>query len=112
MNFSAAYQGTLMKIELKGYRRKEGTWGVRNHVLVLASVSCANHVVERIGRTDSGVIAVTHQHGCAVLGRDREQVLRTLAGTCANANVAAVLVVGLGCETISACDVAQRVPTE
>ncbi len=100
-----------MNVELKGYRRQEGAWGIRNHVLVLASVSCANHVVERVGRADPDVISVSHQHGCSHLGSDREQVLRTLAGTCANANVAAVLLVGLGCETISAYDIAQRVPT-
>mgnify|MGYP000721209306 CR=1 FL=1 len=29
-----------------GYRRENGTVGVRNHLLVLASVSCANGVVE------------------------------------------------------------------
>ena len=101
-----------MSVELKGYRRQEGTWGIRNHVLVLASVSCANHVVQRIERTDPDVIGVTHQHGCAHLGRDREQVLRTLAGTCANPNVAAVLLVGLGCESISARDIARHVPTD
>ncbi|HUT12234.1 MAG TPA: UxaA family hydrolase [Thermoguttaceae bacterium] len=101
-----------MTIELKGYRRQEGVWGVRNHVLVLASVSCANHVVERLGRSDPDVIAVTHQHGCAHLGHDRQQVLRTLAGTCANPNVGAVLVVGLGCESVGASDIAQHVPSD
>ena len=33
-----------------GYQRENGTVGVRNHLLVLASVSCANGVVEAIGR--------------------------------------------------------------
>jgi len=101
-----------MSVELKGYRRQQGTWGIRNHVLVMASVSCASHVVERVGRADPDVVTVTHQHGCAHLGRDREQVLRTLAGTCANPNVAAVLLVGLGCESTSVYDIAQRVPTD
>ena len=101
-----------MNVQLKGYRRQPGAWGIRNHVLVLASVSCANHVVDRVGRADPDVITVTHQHGCAHLGHDREQVLGTLAGTCANPNVAGVLLVGLGCESISACDVAERVPAE
>jgi len=100
-----------MSVELTGYRRQEGVWGVRNHVLVLASVSCANYVVERLGRADPEMVAVTHQHGCAHLGRDRDQVLRTLAGTCANPNVGAVLIVGLGCESTSAYDVAELVPT-
>ena len=32
-----------------GYQRANGTVGIRNHVLVLPSVMCANHVVELIG---------------------------------------------------------------
>ncbi len=99
-------------MELRGFRRQDGTWGIRNHVLVLPSVTCANHVVQRVGRADPDVIAVPHQHGCSHLGDDREQVLRTLAGTCANPNVGAVLLIGLGCETISTADVAELVPTD
>ncbi len=101
-----------MSIELKGYRRQEGVWGIRNHVLVLASVSCANHVVQRVGRADPDVVAVTHQHGCGHLDHDRQQVLRTLCGTCANPNVGAVLLIGLGCESISVYDIARQVPTD
>ena len=34
----------------RGYRREDGGVGVRNHVVVMSSVSCANAVVEQIGR--------------------------------------------------------------
>lgn len=83
----------------QGYRRANGTVGVRNHVLVLPSVMCANHVVDRIGRALPEVITVGHPTGCAQVGADFEQTKRTMAGFAANPNVAAVLVVGLGCET-------------
>jgi altronate dehydratase large subunit len=82
-----------------GYRRRSGTVGVRNHVLVLPSVMCANHVVDRIGRRVSDVITIAHPTGCSQVGADFEQTKRTLAGFACNPNVAAVLVVGLGCET-------------
>jgi altronate dehydratase large subunit len=82
-----------------GYRRPNGTVGVRNHVLVLPSVMCANHVVDRIGRRVPDVITVGHPTGCSQVGADFEQTKRTMAGFAANPNVAAVLVVGLGCET-------------
>jgi len=83
----------------QGYRRAYGTVGVRNHVLVIPSVMCANHVVDRIGRAVPEVVTVTHPTGCAQVGADFEQTKRTMAGFAANPNVGAVLVVGLGCET-------------
>ena len=83
----------------QGYRRANGTVGVRNHVLVLPSVMCANHVVELIGRKVPEVVTVQHPTGCAQVGADFEQTKRTMAGFASNPNVAAVLVVGLGCET-------------
>jgi altronate dehydratase large subunit len=82
-----------------GYRRKNGAVGVRNHVLVLPSVMCANNVVDRIGRAVPEVVIVNHPTGCSQVGADFEQTKRTMAGFAANGNVAAVLVVGLGCET-------------
>ncbi|BDE06747.1 carbohydrate hydrolase [Vulcanimicrobium alpinum] len=82
-----------------GYRRANGAIGVRNHVLVLPSVMCANHVVELIGRKVPDVVTVQHPTGCSQVGADFEQTKRTMAGFASNPNVGAVLVVGLGCET-------------
>ena len=95
-------------IKTKGYPRKDGLVGIRNHIIVMSSVSCANFVVEQIARTDTDIIPITHQHGCTHMGADTEQVLRTLSGTCNNPNVAGVLLVGLGCETISVSDIASQ----
>lgn len=83
----------------QGYRRTNGTVGVRNHVLIMPSVMCANHVVDRIGRKCPEAIAIAHPTGCSQVGADFEQTKRTMAGFAANPNVAAVLIVGLGCET-------------
>ncbi len=88
-------------IKIKGYLRKDDLVGIRNHIVVMSSVSCANFVVEQIARTDVDIIPVTHQHGCTHMGADTEQVLRTLSGTCNNPNVGGVLLVGLGCESAS-----------
>jgi altronate dehydratase large subunit len=86
-------------MQFQGYYRANGPVGVRNHVLVLPSVMCANHVVDRIGRKLPDAITVQHPTGCSQIGADFEQTKRTMAGFAANPNVAAVLVVGLGCET-------------
>jgi len=101
----------------QGYRRPQGRPGVRNHVVVLSTVSCANHVAQQIERGVSGVIAVTHEHGCSQVGADLQQTVDTLVGVGWNPNVFATLVVSLGCEAVSASDVAARIaasgkPTE
>lgn len=102
----------MAAITIEGYRRGLNRIGVRNHVVVMAGVACANSIVERIARTDDTIIPITHQHGCTHMGEDREQVLRTLSGTCDNPNVGGVLLVGLGCETIGVDEIASRIDRE
>jgi altronate dehydratase large subunit len=87
------------------YRRPDGRVGIRNHVLVLATVQCANTVVERIGREAPQVVALTHEHGCAQLGQDLAQTQRVLLGFAGHPNVGAVLLVGLGCETMPGAEI-------
>ena len=98
----------MSTIKLKGYRRSDGLFGIRNHVVVMSTVTCANSVVEQIARVDTDIIPITHQHGCTHMGADTAQVLRTLSGTCDNPNVGGVLLVGLGCETVNATAIASR----
>ncbi|MHC4175108.1 MAG: UxaA family hydrolase [Planctomycetota bacterium] len=99
----------MSTIKLKGYRRCDSLFGIRNHIVVMSSVSCINSVVERIAKTDTDIVPITHQHGCTHMGADTKQVLRTLSGTCNNPNVGGVLLVGLGCETVSVNDIASCV---
>ncbi len=98
-----------MALEFTGFRRPDGSVGVRNHVLVLPTVACSTTVADRIGRAVPGAIALTHQHGCAQVGADRDQTARALAGVARNPNVGAVLLVGLGCEGIPAEELAEAV---
>ncbi|EAK0826331.1 altronate dehydratase [Campylobacter fetus] len=107
------------KYELQGYRRSDGSFGLRNHILILPSVHCANKVVEKIaaainyglglGNDECKVVYVTHQHGCSQLEFDARQTMDTLVGNGANPNIYGVLVIGLGCEVISAQNVAKEI---
>lgn len=97
---------------LKGYKRSEGVYGIRNHVIVLSTVCCANSIVAQICRFDDDAIPITHQHGCDHIGIDREQVLRTLIGICNNPNVGGILLIGLGCESISVNDIIPELNTQ
>jgi altronate hydrolase len=99
-----------------GIKRADGRVATRNYIGVLSSVNCsataARAIADHFSRHNNpaaladfpqvdGVVALTHGTGC---GMDSDglglQILqRTLAGYATHANFAAVLVVGLGCES-------------
>ena len=99
-----------------GFKRADGRVATRNYIGILSSVNCsataARAIADHFSRQNhpaalaafpnvDGVVALTHGTGC---GMDSDglglQILqRTLAGYATHANFAAVLVVGLGCES-------------
>jgi altronate dehydratase large subunit len=96
-------------MEFKGFRRPDGSVGVRNHVLVMPSVICGNRVARGIAQQVRGATWVEHQHGCAQLGADAELTAQVLVAHGAHTNVYGVVVVGLGCETTRAQDIAAAI---
>jgi (2R)-sulfolactate sulfo-lyase subunit beta len=80
---------------LSGYRRPDGRVGVRNHVAVLAVDDLSNAAVEGVARLVPGTLALPHAYGRLQFGEDLELTFRTLIGTGANPNVAAVVVIGI-----------------
>ncbi|MDR7080016.1 altronate dehydratase large subunit [Neobacillus niacini] len=87
---------------IKGYRRSNGKMGIRNHLLIIPTVVCANHVSNRIQQAVPESVAIPHQHGCSQIGDDKERTHKLLVGMGKNPNVGAVLLVSLGCEVIDA----------
>jgi altronate hydrolase len=100
----------------QGIRRADGRIATRNYVGVLTSVNCSATVARAIAdhfRRDihpealaafpnvDGVVALTHGGGCATAsdGEPLQILRRTLGGYARHPNFAAILVVGLGCET-------------
>jgi altronate hydrolase len=75
---------------------------------VNCSASVAKYIAQEVNRSGilkdypnvDGVVPITHQSGCgmSVKGDGFDLLSRTLWGTAANPNFAAVLLVGLGCE--------------
>lgn len=85
--------------DLTGYIRKNGSIGIRNHVLVLPTVSCVNGIVNRISREVPEAICAPHACGCGRGGiRDIEILFRILSGLVRHPNVGGVVLIGLGCE--------------
>jgi altronate dehydratase large subunit len=80
-----------------GFERPDGQVGVRNHLLVMATCDCAYEEAKKMAAAIPDAVAVSQYHGC---GAD-PMIVRQMVGIGVNPNVGAVLLVGLGCETIA-----------
>ena len=78
-----------------GYRRENGRVGVRNHVIILPVDDISNAAAEAVANNIKGTMALPHPYGRLQFGADLELHFRTLIGTGANPNVAAVVVIGI-----------------
>jgi altronate dehydratase large subunit len=87
-------------VKLKGFLRPNGKIGFRNHFLVVPTVICATRTAEEIASNFPNVVYLHNQHGCNHMKDDEKKVVNVLKGMASNPNVAGVLFVGLGCETI------------
>jgi len=86
----------------EGYLRADGKAGTRNYVLIIPSVGCSQGAAQAIARGIKGAVFVPNILGCGQIGEDHAIVKRTLVGFGTNPNVFSVLVVGNGCEQLSA----------
>ena len=96
----------------EGFRRANGKAGTRNYIGVLTSVNCsasvARFMAEAVTRSGiladypnvDGVVSFVHGTGCglAAKGEGYDALERTQWGYAGHPNLAAALVVGLGCE--------------
>lgn len=91
--------------EFMGYQRQDGSVGIRNHLLVIAPIDCSFQPALKIAEQVDGAVAVTQYQGC---GED-PMLINNLVGSGNNPNVAGVLIVGLGCETLTAETLAEKI---
>ncbi len=94
----------------EGYLRDDGRVGTRNYVAVISSANCsasvARYVADALRDVKAefpnvdGVMAITHKTGCGISaeGENLPVLRRTLAGFANHPNVAACVLIGLGCE--------------
>jgi (2R)-sulfolactate sulfo-lyase subunit beta len=78
-----------------GYRRENGRVGVRNHVIIMPVDDLSNAACEAVAKNIPGTMALPHPYGRLQFGADLDLHFRTLIGTGANPNVAAVVVIGI-----------------
>jgi (2R)-sulfolactate sulfo-lyase subunit beta len=84
-----------MRTRFLGYCRENGRVGVRNHVIVLPVDDLSNAACEAVAHNIKGTLALPHPYGRLQFGADLDLHFRTLIGTGANPNVAAVVVIGI-----------------
>ncbi len=91
-------------------------YGTRNYVAIISTVNCSastsKYIAERVRALGvlkdypnvDGVLPLVHRMGCGMQyeGPDHRQLERTLAGFAKHPNVAAYILVGLGCEIVQA----------
>jgi (2R)-sulfolactate sulfo-lyase subunit beta len=81
--------------KVMAYRRENGRVGIRNHVIILPLDDLSNSACEKVAYNIKGCKALPHAYGRLQFGEDLELFFRTLIGTGANPNVAAVVVIGI-----------------
>ncbi|MBN3760852.1 altronate dehydratase family protein [Burkholderia sp. Ac-20365] len=95
----------------QGIVRADGSVATRNYIGILSTVNCSATVVHKIAEwftperlaaypNVDGVVAFSHSIGCGMemSGEPMQLLRRTMAGYARHANLAAALIVGLGCE--------------
>lgn len=100
-----------------GIVRDDGRVATRNYIGILSSVNCSATVCRKIAEyfmperlaafpNVDGVVAFTHNTGCGMStpSLNFDVFRRTLAGYARHANLAAVLIIGLGCERNQVAD--------
>tara|TARA_E500000331_G_scaffold357841_1_gene421229 strand:- start:311 stop:1636 length:1326 start_codon:yes stop_codon:yes gene_type:complete len=87
--------GVKSKPTFMGFRRENGRVGVRNHVVILPLDDLSNAACEAVAHNIKGTLAIPHPYGRLQFGADLDLHFRTLIGTGANPNVAAVIVIGI-----------------
>jgi len=102
---------TQMPGHFLGYERPDGRVGTRNYIAVVSAVNCVNPLVRAVQQQFTpqmlaafqqvdGVLAITIDSGCSLPleGLDHQNLRRVLLNIVKHPNIAASLVIGLGCE--------------
>jgi altronate hydrolase len=100
-----------LRAQFQGIVRADGRVATRNYIGIISTVNCSATVCRRVAdhftperlaafANIDGVAAFTHATGCGMStpSLNFDVLRRTLAGFARHPNLAAVLVVGLGCE--------------
>ena len=101
------------KLTFKGYKRTNGSVGIRNELWIVPTVGCVNGIAEKIMKKFKeevgelyidNTLILKHNYGCSQLGDDHINTRTILIDAVKHPNAGGVLVLGLGCENNNMVD--------
>lgn len=92
-----------------GYRRNDGSVGIRNEIWIIPTVGCVNDIAKVLAAQNQdlvkgsvdGLYCFPHPFGCSQTGADHAQTRKLLTSLAKHPNAGGVLVLGLGCENLT-----------
>ena len=94
-------------MKFQGFLRPDGRIGIRNHILILPTVACANETCRIIAENLPEAVSLVNQNGCGEVEINRKITQTVLSGLAANPNVFGTVMIGLGCELNQIDDMAR-----
>ncbi|MBF7096650.1 UxaA family hydrolase [Alkalibacter mobilis] len=94
-------------MKFKGYRRPDGTVGIRNKILIIAVDECCDGIARNIAKKFEDVVVLTNWYTCMLGGN--EETLNQMIANGKNPNVAGALVISMGCGSIDPSQIADEI---
>ncbi len=82
-------------MSLTGYKRADGRWGFRNHVLIMPLHQMLSATARQIEAESNGAVAISHDWS-QVIEKDHQRIIHSLAGNATNPNLYATILLRLG----------------
>src|SRR5690554_5194508 len=94
-------------MKFKGYRRPDGTVGIRNKILIIAVDECCDGIARNIAKKFEDVVVLTNWYTCMLGGN--EETLNQMIANGKNPNVAGALVISMGCGSIDPSQITEEI---
>lgn len=85
-------------MEFLGYERTDGQIGIRNKILIISVDECCDGIARKIGEVSKNSVILTNWYTCMLGGN--EETFNQMIAVGKSPNVAAVLVLAMGCGSI------------
>lgn len=85
-------------MKFRGYKRKDGSIGIRNNIVIIAVDECMDGIARKIAEGNDNCVVITNHYTCMLGGN--EETLWNMINCVKNPNVAGALVLAMGCGSI------------
>lgn len=85
-------------MKFKGYKRNDGSIGIRNKICIIAVDECCEGIARKIAEISDNTVVLTNWYTCMLGGN--EETFHQMIEVGKNPNVAGVIVIAMGCGSI------------